>query len=78
MNANKLREAALALPAEERARLAHVLLGSLGGPEDPDASEAWVSEIERRATEVADDTVRPVDWGRVRERVRRRLRGRSA
>jgi len=78
MNTSKLQEAALALPADERARLAYALLGSLAGPEDPDAAEAWATEIERRADEMADETVHPVDWGVVRERIRRRLRERSA
>jgi putative addiction module component (TIGR02574 family) len=73
MNANKLLEAALSLPAEERARLAHNLLGSLDGPADSGSAEAWIGEIEKRAEDLADGTVLPVDWVVARERIRRRL-----
>jgi putative addiction module component (TIGR02574 family) len=73
MNAKKLLEAALSLPAEVRARLAHTLLGSLDGPSDSGCAEAWVAEIERRAQDLADGTVLPVDWAVARERIRRRL-----
>jgi len=72
MNAKELLEAALALPAEERARLAHTLLGSLDGPPEAGCAEAWVAEIERRAQDLADGTVLPVDWDVARERIRRR------
>jgi putative addiction module component (TIGR02574 family) len=41
-------EAALALPDDERARLADKLVESLDGAADPDASAAWPAEVERR------------------------------
>ena len=74
MNANKLLQAALSLPPEERALLAHNLLGSLDGPAESGSSEAWIAEIEKRAMDLADGTVLPVDWVVARERIRRRLR----
>ncbi|MFL5408491.1 MAG: addiction module protein [Myxococcales bacterium] len=64
--------AALALPRDERARLAHDLLASLSEGEDPDAATYWVAEIERRAQEVKEGTAEFEDW----EVVRARLEGR--
>jgi putative addiction module component (TIGR02574 family) len=59
---------ALALPARERARLAHELLASLDTATDPDAAVAWAEEIERRASEVRSGG--PVeDWDAVRARL---------
>jgi len=74
MNAKKLFEAALALPAEDRAHLAHSLLDSLDGPPETDVEAAWIAEIEKRARELDDGSVVPVDWAEARERIRRRLR----
>ncbi len=76
MSADDLRKAVLTLPARERADLARELLRSLDGPPDPDVDGAWISEIERRARELADGSVQPVDWEVARERIARRLRER--
>ena len=66
---------ALALPARERARLAHELLASLDEATDPDAAEAWAAEIERRARELQAGA--PVeDWDVVRSRLAERWRRR--
>ncbi len=66
---------ALALPARERARLAHELLASLDDTTDPDAVEVWAAEIERRAREVQAGA--PVeDWDAVRARIAERWRRR--
>ena len=64
---------ALALPPDDRARLAHDILASLDGPADEDASEAWVREIERRVREVKDGSVKLVDWKDTRARILKRL-----
>jgi putative addiction module component (TIGR02574 family) len=75
MSPRDLHAAALALPREERAELAKELLESLDeSPDDVDA--AWAHEISRRAQELADGTVEPVDWEVARERIARRLRER--
>jgi putative addiction module component (TIGR02574 family) len=75
MSSDQLRATALALPREERAELARELLSSLDeAGEDVDA--AWAAEITRRARELADGTVEPVDWEVARERIARRLRER--
>ena len=76
MSADELRQAALMLPREERAKLAHDLLQSLDEPADSDVEAAWVREIERRARELADGSVQPVAWEEARERIVRRLRER--
>ena len=66
---------ALALPARERARLAHELLASLDTTTDPDAADAWAEEIERRAREVQSGA--PVEeWDAVRARLSARWRKR--
>jgi len=64
---------ALALPPDDRARLAHDILASLDGPADEGASEAWVCEIERRVREVKDGSVMLVDWKDTRARILKRL-----
>jgi putative addiction module component (TIGR02574 family) len=76
MSSDELREAALTLPPSERAKLAHDLLRSLDGPADLDVDAAWVREVERRATELADGSVEPIPWDEARERILQRLRSR--
>ncbi|MCC6998923.1 MAG: addiction module protein [Deltaproteobacteria bacterium] len=67
---------ALALPAQDRAALAHDLLRSLDDADDPDADQAWLIEIERRAAEVDAGTAVLDDWSAVRERLASRWRKR--
>jgi putative addiction module component (TIGR02574 family) len=76
MSTDDLRKAALMLPPRDRADLAHELLRSLDGPPDPDVEAAWLTEIERRARELADGSVEAVDWELARQRIARRLRER--
>ena len=66
---------ALDLPESERAELAHDLLESLDGTPDPNAAEAWESEILRRLDQVEDGTARLVDREEMRRRIRSRLAG---
>ncbi len=54
---NSVFSAALALPAEKRAELAHRLIRSLDGPEPAAAEQAeidaaWAKETERREKEI--------------------------
>jgi putative addiction module component (TIGR02574 family) len=65
---------ALALPPDERARIAHELIVSLDDAEDQDAADAWVTEIERRAREVESGAVEAEDWSAVRARLTARFR----
>ena len=76
MNPKELRDAALALTPEERARLAHDLLRSLDASPELGAESAWISEVEKRARELADGSVSPVNWADARERIKRRLSSR--
>ena len=76
MHTGKLRTEVLALPADERAELAHALLESLHEDADPDAEAAWVAELDRRAQAVADGTAKLVDWDEARERIAARLKAR--
>ena len=78
MNPKELRDAALALTPEERARLAHDLLRSLDVSPELGAESAWIAEVEKRARELADGSVTPVNWTDVRERIRQRLNSRPA
>ena len=65
---------ALALPAKERARIAHQLLLSLDEGADPDAAEAWVAELEQRAREVRSGTVATEEWVAVKAQLAKRWR----
>ena len=46
----------LALPATERAKLAHMLIHSLDEQTDKDVERAWDKEIERRVREIKNGT----------------------
>jgi putative addiction module component (TIGR02574 family) len=64
----------LRLPPEERAEVAHKLLLSLDeGSEDPDAQAAWSAELQHRAHEVLDGSVKTVPWEQIEERISTRL-----
>ena len=76
MNPKELRDAALALTPEQRAHLAHELLRSLDSQPDLGAERAWITEVEKRARELADGSVTPVDWEEARDRINRRLSSR--
>ena len=69
---------AMHLPASDRLRLAHDLLGSVDDAVDEDAAEAWASEIGRRAREVEDGTAELIDANEVHRQVRENLRARRA
>ena len=72
MSADDVLSSALSLPASDRARLVHELLASLDGPGDPDAGEAWLAEIERRAGEVRSGTASLERWQDIRNRLLKR------
>ncbi|HVG61496.1 MAG TPA: addiction module protein [Hyalangium sp.] len=68
---------ALALPPEQRARIAHELLVSLDEREDPRAADAWLAELDQRAREVENGTAELEDWEVVRDRLAQRWRSGS-
>ncbi len=70
----KLRDEALRLPIEDRARLVAELLGSLDGFDDVDALEhehAWSAEIAERLRQVDAGEVQPIPWREARQRIAR-------
>ena len=69
----ELLEAALVLPADERAQLARELLASLDGS-DENAEEAWRAEVVKRARDVREGRVELVDGEQSFRRIRARLR----
>ena len=60
---------AIKLSAEDRSRLAELLLASL--PEDTDADAAWDEEIRRRVAQVSEGTARIVTADEVHAAARR-------
>lgn len=69
-----VRDQALSLPTEARARLAVDLLHSLDDEIEPDGAEydaAWGTEIEERLRAVDTGQVKPVPWAEARERISR-------
>jgi putative addiction module component (TIGR02574 family) len=74
MSNEELLQAALALSLDERAKLARELIASLDDPPDPDAQEAWASEISRRTRELQDHSVKGVLWADAEKRIAERLR----
>lgn len=68
MSADELLSQVMALPPEQRVKLAQSLLRSLddysGDPNEMAAT--WVPELVRRSREVADTKVELVDWEQVR------------
>jgi putative addiction module component (TIGR02574 family) len=74
MDPAKVRDAALSLPLEARARLVDDLLRSLDDADEIDPAEhdaAWGAEISERLREVADGEVTPVPWSKARRRIAR-------
>ena len=60
MSTAAIEKEALALPLEDRARLAEKLLESLDTEASSPLSEAWEEEIERRREDVRQGKVKPV------------------
>lgn len=71
-----LLSTALALPAKERAKIAHELLLSLDDGADADAAEAWVAELEQRARDVRSGSVATEDRASIKSRLAGRWRRR--
>ncbi len=66
----KLTNDALSLPKNDRAKLAHELIASLGEHLDSDVSDAWEKEICSRVNEIKDGTAK----GRPAEQVLSEIR----
>jgi Putative addiction module component len=70
----ELEAAVLQLPETGRARLARILLLSLGEPAEDDAEQIWVEEAERRYQEIQRGEVAVQDSDDVFQEARARLR----
>lgn len=66
---NKVLEDALALPVDERARVAARLIESLEAADDADADMAWRTEVARRVRELDEGSVETVDWLEARRQI---------
>ena len=63
----------LALPPDERARIAAELIASLDEGEDTGVETAWAAEIERRIAEIESGEAETVSWEEARARIRSKL-----
>jgi hypothetical protein len=72
MRTKDLIAEAMALPVEERARVADTLLRSLN-PLDPEKDAQWAAVAMRRLEEIRCGKVRPVEGDRVVERIKERF-----
>lgn len=52
MTTTEFQQAALELPKQQRAQLAHLLLESLDQPSEASIEQLWLFEAERRAAEI--------------------------
>lgn len=71
----RIRDEALQLPTDERARLAADLLESLDEAEEA-VESAWAAEIEKRVTAIRAGELGSTDWRLVLEDVEREVLGR--
>ena len=62
---------ALRLDDDTRAELAAELLASLEGPADPNASQAWDDEIDRRIAAIEAGHIALEPWDELRRRIER-------
>ena len=74
--ARQLLTEVLALPEDERAKIATEVIASLDGPADADWDETWLAELDRRveAAKQAGDT--GTDWSELRAELLAELRAR--
>jgi putative addiction module component (TIGR02574 family) len=66
---DKVLEQALRFPPEARAGIAGSLIESLDEHLDPDAEQAWVTEIERRIRELDSGQAKGIPWSEARRRI---------
>lgn len=67
-DAARVLQDALALAADERARIAHELISSLE-PDDAGVAAAWSEEIRKRIDELEGGTAELDSWATVRARL---------
>lgn len=67
MNLDQIKNEALDLSVDERAKLAKVLLLSLDLTEDSEVGNAWKKEASERATEIDNGSVKLISAEQVRK-----------
>jgi putative addiction module component (TIGR02574 family) len=77
MSTEELLAQVLRLSREDRTRVAGEVLSSLEESEDA-AAEAWATELERRARQVASGQVQPIPWETARTQLLSELAARRA
>lgn len=75
MSPSEVFDAALALPAADRGKLAEQLVESLDGDLDADAESAWGAEIERRLARLDSGQAKTLSMDDAVARLRRAARG---
>ncbi len=73
----QILQAAMALPEDQRWELVEALLAGDTSTDGASSDPAYLAEIRRRSAEIEAGTVEPTPWSVVRERVWRRVEGRS-
>ena len=68
-----VKNAAMALSEDERARLASALVASLDGPDEEEVAKAWDIEICRRINEIEAGTAQFLDVDEVLAKARARI-----
>lgn len=78
--ADDLREEVLALPTQERARIASELLASLDSEtvDESAIDELWSAETQRRAAMLDAGDARTLTWGEIEQRFANRRAQRDA
>lgn len=78
--ADDLREEVLALPTQERARMASELLASLDSEtvDESEIDELWSAETQRRAAMLDAGDARTLTWGEIEQRFANRRAQRDA
>jgi len=71
--ADSILDTALALPLNERARIAAELIASLDEGEDTGVEAAWAVEIEKRIAEVESGETETSSWEEARSRIRSKI-----
>jgi putative addiction module component (TIGR02574 family) len=74
MNATTIEKEALALPVQDRAKLAQRLLASLDNLSEQEAETLWLDAAERRAREIDEGLVQLVTPEELEQRVQARLK----
>jgi putative addiction module component (TIGR02574 family) len=71
---DQVRQAALALPEEQRAQLVDALIATLKPEDAAPLDDAWLAEVERRSEDFDAGGVAAFSWEEVKERARQRCR----